>query len=144
MGMMGHPSLPEAMDAFAAGKLADGDAERFRKALTSSSAEDTCRAHVDYWKALGEWYFGLGDSPVSAEGIPATPAGLGNPKTSPPVLSRVHSQPRHRFDWYPAGVRRAPGLSTAARSAGERFGTAAEEGPRRAQAGRPRVLRRRP
>ena len=46
--------------------LAVGDAERVRKALAASLAENTRRAYLGHWAAFGDWCAGQGYSPAPA------------------------------------------------------------------------------
>ncbi len=61
---MGHALPPEVIDSPAA--LAVGDAERVRKALASSLAENTRRAYLGHWSAFSEWCEQSGYSPAPA------------------------------------------------------------------------------
>lgn len=52
---MGQLSLPQASDSPAPAALAADDAERVRRALAASLAENTRRAYLGHWAAFGEW-----------------------------------------------------------------------------------------
>ena len=63
---MGHPALPQAIEAPAAAGLAAGDAERVRRALSSALAESTRRAYLGHWAAFSAWCAQHGYSPAPA------------------------------------------------------------------------------
>ena len=66
MDVMGHPAPPDALDAPAPAGLAAGDAERVRKALSASLAENTRRAYLGHWRAFEGWCSRHGYAPAPA------------------------------------------------------------------------------
>ena len=63
---MGHVSLPQAIEASAPAALAAPDADRVRRALAASLAENTRRAYLGHWAAFGDWCGKNGYAPAPA------------------------------------------------------------------------------
>ena len=63
---MGHRYSPEALDSPAPRGLAAPDAERVRRALSGSLAENTRRAYLGHWAAFSAWCERNGYSPAPA------------------------------------------------------------------------------
>ena len=66
MAVIGHLAPPRAASAPAATGLAAGDAERVRKALAGSLAENTRRAYLGHWAAFSGWCAEHGYPPAPA------------------------------------------------------------------------------